>query len=355
MLYQVYAGAYTDKENTEGIYHLELDTEKERLRVVRSYRESDSPSFLAVTPDYLYAVSEREDSNEGMVSAYRRNRENGELHFINSIVTRGTAMCHINVWPDGKHFSAANYMSGSVFTGRIREDGSLDRVCAFCQHESTGAGANPVRQDGPHVHCTQLSEDGRRLYVADLGLDRVFCYDIGKDASLMPVKESAQIHLPAGEGPRHLVFRNQGRFLYLTAELGNKVFVYETKDGGETYENIQTVSTLPDGYEGVNTAADIHFSRDGRFLYVSNRGMDSIALYEADCADGVLKAKGHYGAFGRCPRNFCVTPDNGYLLIANQESGNIVLCKRNADTGELCGKKDEIEMKRVAFVTVPQI
>ncbi|MDE6964991.1 MAG: lactonase family protein, partial [Lachnospiraceae bacterium] len=168
-------------------------------------------------------------------------------------------------------------------------------------------------------------------------------------------KESAQIHLPAGEGPRHLVFRNQGRFLYLTAELGNKVFVYETKDGGETYENIQTVSTLPDGYKGENTAADIHFSRDGRFLYVSNRGMDSIALYEADCADGVLKAKGHFGAFGRCPRNFCVTPDNGYLLIANQESGNIVLCKRNADTGELCGKKDEIEMKRVAFVTVPQI
>ena len=203
--------------------------------------------------------------------------------------------------------------------------------------------------------CTQLSENGRRLYVADLGLDRVFCYDIGKDASLTPAKESVQIHLPAGEGPRHLVLRNQGRFLYLTAELGNKVFVYETKDGGETYENIQTVSTLPDGYKGENTAADIHFSRDGRFLYVSNRGMDSIALYEADCTDGVLKAKGHFGAFGRCPRNFCVTPDNGYLLIANQESGNIVLCKRNADTGELCGKKDEIEMKRVAFVTVPQI
>ncbi len=355
MKYQVYAGAYTDKENQDGIFQLELDTEKESLRLVRAYRESDSPSFLAVTPDYLYAVSEREDSGEGVVSAYQRNRENGELHFINSIVTRGTAMCHINVWPEGRYFSVANYMSGSVFTGKIREDGSLGGVCAFCQHESTGAGANPVRQDGPHVHCTQLSEDGRRLYVADLGLDRVFCYDIGKDASLTPAKEIAQIHLPAGEGPRHLVFRNQGRFLYLTAELGNKVFVYETKDGGETYENIQTVSTLPDGYKGENTAADIHFSRDGRFLYVSNRGMDSIALYEADCADGVLKAKGHFGVFGRCPRNFCVTPDNGYLLIANQESSNIVLCKRNADTGELCGKKDEIEMKRVAFVTVPQI
>ena len=281
MLYQVYAGAYTDKENTEGIYHLELDTEKERLRVVRSYRESDSPSFLAVTPDYLYAVSEREDSNEGMVSACRRNRENGELYFINSIVTRGTAMCHINVWPDGRYFSAANYMSGSVFTGKIREDGSLGGVCSFCQHESMGAGANPVRQDGPHVHCTQLSEDGRRLYVADLGLDRVFCYDIGKDALLTPAKESAQIYLPAGEGPRHLVFRNQGRFLYLTAELGNKVFVYETKDGGETYENIQMVSTLPEGYEGVNIAADIHFSMEGRYLYASNRGMDSLVLYEA--------------------------------------------------------------------------
>lgn len=351
MLYQVYAGAYTDKENTEGIYQLELDTEKETLRVVRSYRESDSPSFLAVTPDYLYAVSEREDSGEGMVSAYRRNRKNGDLAFINSIVTQGTAMCHINVWPDGRHFSAANYMSGSVFTGRIREDGFLDGVCAFCQHESMGAGANPVRQDGPHVHCTQLPEDGRRLYVADLGLDRVFCYDIGKDASLTPAKESAQIYLPAGEGPRHLVFRNQGRFLYLTAELGNKVFVYETKDGGETYENIQTVSTLPEGYEGVNTAADIHFSLDGRYLYASNRGMDSLVLYEADVSTGLIETKGYYGAFGKCPRNFCITPDNNYLLIANQESGNVVLCRRNADTGELCGKADEVEIPRVAFVT----
>ena len=351
MLYQVYAGAYTDKENTEGIYHLELDTEKERLRVVRSYRESDSPSFLAVTPDYLYAVSEREDSNEGMVSAYRRNRENGELHFINSIVTRGTAMCHINVWPDGKHFSAANYMSGSVFTGRIREDGSLDRVCAFCQHESTGAGANPVRQDGPHVHCTQLSEDGRRLYVADLGLDRVFCYDIGKDASLMPVKESAQIHLPAGEGPRHLVFRNQGRFLYLTAELGSKVFVYETKDGGMTYQEIQRVSTLPEGYDGENTAADLHFSRDGRFLYVSNRGMDSLVWYETDAASGRLNTKGCCDAYGKCPRNFCITPDDQYLLIANQVSGNIVLCRRNTQTGEPGPKLDVLPARAASFVT----
>lgn len=354
MRYQVYAGAYTDKENQDGIFQLELDTEKETLRIVRTYRECDSPSFLAVTPDYLYAVSEREDSNEGMVSAYRRNRENGELHFINSIVTRGTAMCHINVWPDGRYFSAANYMSGSVFTGKIREDGFLGGVCAFCQHESTGAGANPVRQDGPHVHCTQLSENGRRLYVADLGLDRVFCYDIGKDASLTPAKERAQIHLPAGEGPRHLVFRNQGRFLYLTAELGNKVFVYETKDGGETYENIQTVSTLPDGYKGENTAADIHFSRDGRFLYVSNRGMDSIALYEADKESGLIETRGVYEAFGRCPRNFCITPDNGYVLIVNQESGNVALCKRDISAGGICGKADEVRIPRVAFITVAE-
>lgn len=354
MRYQVYAGAYTDKENQDGIFQLELDTEKETLRIVRTYRECDSPSFLAVTPDYLYAVSEREDSGEGMVSAYQRNRENGELHFINSIVTRGTAMCHINVWPDGRYFSAANYMSGSVFTGKIREDGSLGGVCAFCQHESTGAGANPVRQDGPHVHCTQLSEDGRRLYVTDLGLDRVFCYDIGKDASLTPAKEIAQIHLPAGEGPRHLVFRNQGRFLYLTAELGNKVFVYETKDGGETYENIQTVSTLPDGYKRENTAADIHFSRDGRFLYVSNRGMDSIALYEADKESGLIETRGFYEAFGRCPRNFCITPDNGYVLIANQESGNVALCKRDISAGGICGKADEVRIPRVAFITVAE-
>lgn len=349
MLYQVYAGCYTDEKNTDGIYQLELDTEKETLRLVRAYRESDSPSFLAVTPDYLYAVSECEDRNEGMVSAYKRNHANGELIFINSIPTEGTAMCHISVWPGGRYFSAANYMSGSVFTGSIREDGSLDKVCAFCQHE--GVGKNPVRQEGPHVHSTRLSEDGRRLYVADLGLDQIFCYDIGEDAELASADEDSQIYLPKGEGPRHFVFRNQGRFLYLAAELGNKVFVYETKDGGQTYENIQAVSTLPDGYQGENTAADIHFSVDGRYLYVSNRGMDSLVLYEADKETGRIETRGFYGAFGKCPRNFCITPDNGCVLIANQVSGNVVLCKRDIVTGGICGKADEVKIPRVAFVT----
>jgi len=349
MLYQVYAGSYTSREDANGIYQLELDTEKEKLRLIRAYQESDNPSFLAVTWDYLYAVSERDE--DGMVSAYRRNREDGTLTFINSIPTEGTAMCHINVWPGNKYFSAANYMSGSVFTGSIREDGSLGGVCAFCQHSGIGY-YHAARQEGPHVHCTQLSEDGRRLYVSDLGLDRLFCYDVGENGSLEPADESAQIKLPQGEGPRHFIFRNRGKFLYLTAELGNKVFVYETKDDGMTYRNIQVISTLPQGYAGENTAADLHFSMDGRFLYVSNRGMDSLALYKADGITGMIETAGYYDAYGQCPRNFCVTPDNQYLLIANQDSGNIVLCKRNADTGEICGKADEILIPQASFVMV---
>lgn len=349
MIYQVYVGSYTGKENADGIYQLELDAERGRLQMVRAYRESDNPSFLAVAGDYLYAVSEREESAEGMVSAYRRNPKDGTLTFINSISTDGTAMCHINVWPERKYFSAANYMSGSVFTGNIHRDGSLGKVCAFCQHE--GVGFHMVRQNGPHVHCTQLSENGKRLYVSDLGLDRLFCYEIGEDASLTLAQENAQIVLPAGEGPRHFLFQNQGRFLYLTAELGNRVFVYRTEDNGKTYRNIQMISTLPEGYMGENTAADIRFSMDGKFVYVSNRGMDSIVWYEADSETGLLKIKDYHGTFGKWPRNFCITPDNNYLLIANQISGNVVLCRRNTKTGEIIGKMDEIWISQAAFVT----
>jgi len=349
MLYQVYAGSYTSESEPDGIYQIELDTEKATLRLIRTYRESDNPSFLAVTRDHLYAVSERD--KDGMVSAYKRNLKDGTLDFLNSVSTKGDAMCHLNVWPGGKYFSAANYMSGSVFTGSIREDGSLKEVCAFCQHSGVGY-YHATRQEGPHVHCTQLSEDGKRLYVSDLGLDQVFCYEVGKGASLTPAGESAQIRLPKGEGPRHFVFRDQGRFLYLTAELGSKVFVYETKDGGMTYQKLQVISTLPEDYAGENTAADLHFSGDGRFLYVSNRGMDSLVLYGVDEVTGYLTAKGYYEAYGKCPRNFCITPDDRYLLIANQVSGNIVLCGRNTETGELCGKTDELSAPQVSFVTV---
>lgn len=348
MLFQVYAGSYTSGSDLDGIYQIELDTEKEKLRLIRTYRECDNPSFLAVTPEYLYAVSEREE--DGMVSAYKRNRADGALTFLGFLPTEGSAMCHLNVWPDGKHFSAANYGSGSVFTGSIREDGSLEKVCALCRH--TGAGYyKTTRQEGPHVHCTGLSADGKRLYVSDLGLDQVFCYEVGKDASLTLAAENAQIRLPKGEGPRHFVFRKQGRLLYLTAELGSKVFVYETQDGGMTYREIQKVSTLPEDYTGENTASDLHFSRDGRFLYVSNRGMDSIVLYEADEAGGRLQTKGCFEAYGQCPRNFCITPDDNFLLIANQMSGNIVLCRRNVETGELYEKADELPAGQVSFVT----
>lgn len=348
MLYQVYAGSYTSESDLDGIYQIELDTEKAKLRLIRTYRECDNPSFLAVTPEYLYALSERD--KDGMLSAYKRNRTDGALTFLGAVPTKGDAMCHLNIWPDGRHFSAANYMSGSVFTGSIRKDGTLGEICAFCQH--TGVGFyNTARQDGPHVHCTRLSEDERRLYVSDLGLDQVFCYEVGRDASLTLAPEASQIMLPRGEGPRHFVFRKQGKFLYLTAELGSRVFVYETRDGGITWQEIQALSTLPEGYTEENTAADLHFSRDGRFLYASNRGMDSIVLYQVDEDTGRLHTKGFYEAYGRCPRNFCISPDDNYLLIANQMSGNIVLCRRNPETGELCGKADELSAGQASFVT----
>lgn len=362
MIVHIYTGSYTGADNRDGIRQFALDTDREKLRLVRTYREIDNPSFLALAPGFLYGVSERD--RDGMVSAYKRSPADGELSFLGSISTRGDAMCHLNVWPGGRFFSAANYMSGSVFTGRIRKDGSLERVCAFCQHEGVGyyhggqdgeACGWPAylsdRQEGPHVHCTQLSEDGKRLYVSDLGLDRIFCYETGENGALTLAGEYEQIQLPQGEGPRHFLFRRGGALLYVTAELGSRVFVYAAGDDGRSYRQIQSISTLPEGFDGENTAADLHFSGDGRFLYVSNRGMDTLALYEVDGGSGLLRARGYYDAYGQCPRNFCITPDGRYLLVANQVSGNLVLQRRNVESGELCGKADEVSAPQISFVT----
>ncbi len=366
MIWHIYTGSYTGVENRDGICQFALDTDRERLRLIRTYGEMDNPSFLCPTRGFLYGVSERD--RDGMVGAYRRDPVDGTLSFLGGIPTRGDAMCHLNVWPGGRFFSAANYMSGSVFTGSIRADGSPEEVRAFCQHEGVGyyhgtkgepRGGEQTRwpaylsdrQQGPHVHCTQLSQDGKRLYVSDLGLDQIFCYEVGENAALTLAGESDQIHLPQGEGPRHFLFRREGKFLYVVAELGSKVFVYASGEDGRSWRQIQSVSTLPEGYAGENTAAELSFSGDGRFLYVSNRGMDSLVQYEVDGNTGLLTTRDYYDTYGRCPRNFCITPDDQYLLVANQESGNLVLRKRDINSGEPGGKMDEVFVPQISFVT----
>lgn len=348
MKYQLYIGTYS-VNGSKGIYQGELDTYSQTLKITAAYPEYvQNPSFLAVAGKCLYAVNELPSG--GAVTAYERDEADGSLKFMSRYETQGAGMCHVTVWPDKRHISMANYNSGSLVVCALNEEGIPQETAAFVQHEGAGFDARG-RQEGPHVHSTLLSADGRFLYAADLGLDQLFCYEI-TDEGLRPADERLQVRVPAGEGPRHFVFTPNGEYLYLVTEMGNRLRVMKRDAESDGYVELQSLSTLPETAQKDNTAADIHFSADLRYLYVSNRGEDCITGYSLDQKTGVASCIGYFSVFGNGPRNFCVTPDDRYVLIANQFSDNLVLCDRNPETGVIGNKLDELVIPQPVFVTV---
>lgn len=348
MVYDVYVGSYTGPRGGDGIYHIKLDTEARTLTLVTSYPEnSDNPSFLVVNQEHIYAVSEC--SPKGFFSAFRRDPTTGDLTFMNRIEAPGTAMCHLTMWPDGKHLSAANYGSGSLVACSLTEDGSVDKLCAFKQHEGVGFDSTG-RQAGPHVHSTLTAPNGKELYVADLGLDWIACYEIKDDGSLELADESRQVKTPGGEGPRHFVFSDDGKYLYVVTEMGNLLLVYQEVDGA--WQCIQKEKLLPPNFEGFNTAADIHFSYDRNYIYASCRGRDCLTAFQVDQQTGRVTLTGYYDSCGQGPRNFCMVPDNRHVLITNQVNGNLVLCPRDPETGDIGGAVAELKIPQAVYVAV---
>lgn len=352
MIYHVYVGSYMGENGGDGIYLFELDTGNKKLSLITTYPEmSSNPSFLTLTRDQVFAVSELETC--GYITSFSRNPVTGELEKRNRIKTDGTAMCHLCVWPDGKYLSASNYMSGSLLVCSVEEDGKIGTICDFIQHSGVGFDCGN-RQEGPHMHASGVSPDGKYLYAADLGLDQVFCYQIEEGGTLSLADEALQIHTPDGTGPRHFVFRKDGRLLYLVTEMGNQLFVYETRDCDGAFHEIQSISTLSGEFNDFNLAADIHLSNDEKFLYVSNRGANNIAVFSVSEESGRVNLVGHYSCFGDFPRNFCITPDDHFVLIANQKSGNVVLCERNVETGAIDEKLADIQVSNAVFVIAIQ-
>lgn len=351
MKHHVYVGTYMDAGG-EGIHLLELDTQALTLVPLASWKDlSRDPSFLAVEEDHLYAVSEGLD--HGTVTAFRRDRKTGYLTFLNRQDTPGTAMCHLLRWKDKPILSAANYGSGSLLTLRVEPQGGVGEMRCFRQH--TGVGFDAAgRQEGPHVHSTGLTPDGTKLFAADLGLDKVVCYEAAEDGTLTPGPETAQITVPGGEGPRHFVFSADGIFLYLATEMGSKVFVFTSQDGWVTHRCLQSVSALPEDFTGESYGADIHLSPDGNFLYMSNRGKDCITAFRVT-PEGTLETLGYYDCGGTFPRNFCVTPEGDCLLIANQHSGTLALCPRDPKTGILAPPTVRLSIPQAVFVTTIKV
>ncbi len=345
---RVYVGTYTEairfgtgevfQGKGEGIHIFRLNRDTGALEQIGVARGVKNPSFLCLSPDarFLYSVNElkTDDGRDGgMVSAFSVDPATGSLEFLNTQPTKGGDPCHVTMDAHGAHVIVANYTGGSIAVYPVESDGRLGTASSFVQHE--GSSVNKNRQAGPHAHSGVLDAENKFLHVPDLGQDRVVCYRYDKATGRISEEASASLSSDPGAGPRHLVFSPDGKFAYVINELNSTITVCTHEQSSGTMRSIESVSTLPPGFEGESSCADIHMHPTGRYLYASNRGHDSIAIYRRDASSGALEPIGHEPTQGLTPRNFVLDREGGLMLVANQSSDNIVPFTIDGSTGLL--------------------
>ena len=333
----LYVGTYTSGES-KGIYRFHLDPATGALSPAGEPTESVSPSFLAFHPSrrFLYAVNETGDAPNdpsGAVSAFAVDPATGGLTFLNQQPSGGAAPCHVTIDKEGRHAIVANYWGGTVEVLPIQADGRLGPPSMVLRHQDRST--RPGRPPKPHPHSTNLDAANRFAFVADLGLDEVVAYRFDAKTGRLAPHESGSVRLAAGAGPRHLAFHPDGRQAYVINELDSTItrLAYDAATGAMTVG--QTVSTLPPGFQGKNSTAEVVVHPDGTLLFGSNRGHDSIAIFTIDKATGVLTAAGHQPTGGKTPRNFAIDPTGAYLLAANQDSDTIAVFRIDRASGRL--------------------
>lgn len=334
-IYRAYVGTYTGgRTPSEGIYLLELDSATGALTSKGVAGKVASPSFLAIHPGrkFLYAVSEA-GKPTGTVTAFAIDEASGSLKQLNQESSAGSGPCHLVVDAAGKNVLVANYSSGSVAVLPIAADGTLRPASSVIQHK--GKGTNPSRQEGPHAHSINLDSANRFAFAADLGLDKVFIYAFDPAAGTIVPNASPFGKVAPGSGPRHFAFHPGGKLAYVINEMGNTVTAFAYDPGAGSLTEIQTVSTLPADYKGGGDTAEVQVHPSGKFLYGSNRGHDSIAVFAIDQKTGTLEFLEAEPTGGKNPRNFAIDPTGAYLLAENQDSDSIVVFKIDSTTGKL--------------------
>ncbi len=337
----VYFGTNTNAKNgSKGIYVARFNSASGELTQPELAAEVGNPGFLAIHPTkkYLYASSSitlPDGKKGGGISSFGIDLKTGKLTPINHASSVGAGPCHVNVDQTGKLATLANYGSGSVASYAIRDDGSVSEAVSFFQHE--GSSVDPRRQSGPHAHSVNFSPDNRFAFACDLGLDKVLIYKIDPTTGKMTPNDPAFAKTPAGGGPRHLAFHPSGKFVFVNNEMGmtETVFAYDAEKGALT--EVETVSTLPEadrGKTGFSTAETLAHA-NGKFVYVSNRTHDTIAVFTCDPATGKLTLIQNVSAEGKIPRNICLDPSGKWLIAAHQDSGTAALFKVDQDSGKL--------------------
>ena len=343
-VYDLLVGTYTSG-TSRGIYVYRFDASDGRLTPVSSI-QTVNPSYLVVSRDrrYVYAVNELPGDNgpaseRGGISAFAFDARAGQLAFIDRVSSEGNDPCYLAFSPDGRYLLTANYSvaadpGGSFAVFPLQAGGAVGAAVLVVHHE--GGGPVKGRQDNAHVHSTVFAPDGRYLFAQDLGADKLYEYrytDDGSRGLISPMPEG-YVQMPAGSGPRHLVFDANGHYAYLTSELAGTVTTFQYANG--KLRPLQVLRLAAPGFRGKIGAGAIHLSPDGKFLYATNRGdANEIAIFSVDPHDGLLKLVGRQSTLGRTPREFAIDPTGRWLIVGNQDSDSAFVFRRDPQTGLL--------------------
>jgi 6-phosphogluconolactonase len=338
----------------EGALHAyRLDVPSGRLEFLHKTTEVKNPFFLALSPDYRFLYSIHEPGQYGggpggEVAAFALDRPTGKLTFLNRSATGGPASCYLDVDATGRCVLSASYSGGSVAVLPVQADGSLGQATCLVRHE--GSSVNPQRQKKPYAHCIVADPTGRFAFAADLGTDKIMIYRLDSAAGKLVPNEQPFVRTPPGGGPRHFTFHPSQRYAYGINEMGNSVTVFRYDKRRGTLFELQTLSTLPTDWQGTSHCADVKVTPSGKFLYGTNRGHDSIAIYAVDKATGLLSLVGIEPSRGKNPQNLAITPDGSLLLVANMGGDNAVVFRIHRRTGKLTETGQEVRLPKPSCI-----
>ena len=338
-----FVGTYTAKTQSKGIYAFRYDAGSGKLTALGVAAETPDPSFVAIHPSgkYLYAVNESGKSS--MVTSFALDAKTGKLTQLNQVPSLGEDPCYIAFDQTGKYILVANYSSGTLAVFPILEDGKIGEKAALIQDSGT-LGPNKERQEGPHAHWIETSADNRFALAADLGLDEILIFQFDAAKGTLGPHMPPSAGLKPGSGPRHAAFSPNGKFLFVVSELSSTAtsFSFDAKKG--TLKQVNSLSTLPPEFSGRNDVAEVAVHPSGKFLYVSNRGMDSIAVFGIDAKSGRLTQTGGVPTGGKEPRHFALDPAGNFMFVENQLSDTVVVFHVDANSGQLTPTGDTLSV-----------
>ena len=343
---RVYVGTYTNaKSQSEGIYQFTFDPNSGTLSDQKVVAKTENPSFLAIHPSrqFLYAVNEVGQFNgkpTGSVSAFKIDPKSGDLALLNTEPSGGGDPCYVMVDPTGSDVLVANYSGGSVRVFPVGSDGKLGAASATIQHQ--GSGPDQGRQSKPHAHSVDLGPNNRYAVVADLGLDMLLVYHFDPKQGTLRPNTTPAVKLAPGAGPRHVAFHPDGRHVYVINEMASTITLFDFDASRGTFSALETVHTRPDPQKPNNSTAEIAVHPSGRFVYGSNRGDDTIAIFQVAPASGKLTPVGYQPTGGKAPRHFAIDPTGQFLLVGNQNSNTITIFRINPDSGQLTQAGDPV-------------